>query len=868
MPASGAPPQLLVSADDAGTWPAWSPDGQRVALVRNGRLAVADVAAGSITELAIVGPRSSLRQPVWTPDGRRIVFVSGTLWQVPDTGGVATPVAGPELRVLAPALSRQGRIAFFRRDTLTTKPDLWIADSLGARPWRVTDDFDTTPLRVRWTPDGESVIYHANGQLWRLRMGESLPERIPLRATLDLVTRRWLAPAISVTGPGTQRAARGFRSLQLSPDAQRIAMIALDTLWLFAPGERPRGIMGVPQNAEDLAWSSDGLSLAWSGGQQRDIYVTDVNTGTTRQLTALADDEFRPAWSPDGRLIAFLHGPPGWREQRVRVVRTREGGPVTILEETRDLAATDPYGSYLTSDRFGQEILHWTYDAAAVLFREPATERFLRLDVTGGTHTLPAPIRNATFLRLLPDSLVFFIRNDQLFSATFDVHSGATGEPKLLADAALYPSVARDGTVLYVAPDGLTLLTPRGERRLLGWPLSYRTPAVGPLLLRNVVVLDLEAGRLTAPSDILIRDGRVARIAPAGEVPLEPQIRQVDAGGRVAIPGLTDLHQHHFDDAQLASAITFGITTARDVGSALAATAAMRDAVDAGVRPGPRILLGGIQVMTTAQQRYGWSGAFQHVLVDPPAAPRVLDLLLAFGGHFLKLNQYVGSWSDAVQMIEQAHARGLRVTGHFAHPLSVAAAVDGKEHAGLAAGGRRADGMLYDDFVQLFRGAGVAVVPTISMFGGAARMYDDPGILSGPESERFLSPYLEFFNLNFPSPTRDAATRRSWERIREVTRAAVGHLHAGGVQLGAGTDEPFPPWALHWELEELVASGLSPVEALRAATSEAALILGIDDLGRIAEGVTADILLLNGNPLEDIRNTRLLWMVIKGGRVQ
>jgi hypothetical protein len=197
-----------------------------------------------------------------------------------------------------------------------------------------------------------------------------------------------------------------------------------------------------------------------------------------------------------------------------------------------------------------------------------------------------------------------------------------------------------------------------------------------------------------------------------------------------------------------------------------------------------------------------------------------------------------------------------------------AAAVDGKEHAGLAAGGHRADGVLYDDIVQLFRGAGVAVVPTISMFGGAARMYDDPGILSGPESERFLSPYLEFYSLNFPSPTRDAAMRRSWERITEVTRTAVRRLHAGNVRLGAGTDEPFPPWALHWELEELVASGLSRVEALRAATSEAALILGTDGLGRIAEGFTADILLLNGSPLEDIRNTRLIWMVVKGGRVQ
>ena len=873
MPADGGTPRLLVAAEDDRTWPAWSPDGRRLALVRNGRLAITDVASASIAELRITGPPSAAaREPAWTPDGRRIVFVNaqrftsvgGALWLVADTGGLAKPAAGPELRVLAPALSRQGRVAFFRRDTLTMKHELWIADSLGAPPRRVTDEDDTSPLRVRWTPDGESLVYHANGQLWRLRVRDSVPERIPLRATLNVVIQPWSPPAVRLARPGTRLAARGFRSLQLSPDARRIAMIALDTLWLFAPGERPRALIAVPDNAEDLAWSPDARHLAWSAGAQRDIYVTDVSTGATRQLTALPDDELRPAWSPDGRLVAFLHGQPGWREQRVRVVRAEAGEPVKVLEETRDLGV-DPYGRYLSSDNMGQEVLHWTQDAGAVLFLDPATQQFLRLQVAGGADTLSHAIRNATFLRLLSDSLLFFIRDDQLFSATFDARSGATGEPNLLADVALYPSVATDGTVLYVAPDGLRFATPRGESRRLGWPLSYRIPSASPLLLRNVRVLDPEVGRLTTPRDILIFDGRVARVAPAV---VRRGVRELDAGGRIAIPGLIDLHQHFFDDAQPASALRFGITTARDLGSALAATAALRDAIEAGVRPGPRILVGGFQVHTTSEQQYGWSGQFTQALTNREAVPRALDLLRGFDGHYLKLYQF-SRWSDAVQAIEQAHARGLRVTGHIAHPLPMAAAaVDGKEHAGRAGGYHRADGVLYDDIVQLFRGAGVAVVPTISMFGGAARMYDDPEILSGPESRRLLSPYLEFWALNFPSPTRNAATRRSWERATEVTRSAARRLHAGGVRLGAGTDEPFPPWAVHWELEELVASGLSPVEALRAATSEAARILGIEALGRIAEGSTADILLLDGNPLEDIRNTRRIWMVIKDGQVQ
>lgn len=98
----------------------------------------------------------------------------------------------------------------------------------------------------------------------------------------------------------------------------------------------------------------------------------------------------------------------------------------------------------------------------------------------------------------------------------------------------------------------------------------------------------------------------------------------------------------------------------------------------------------------------------------------------------------------------------------------------------------------------------------------------------------------------------------------------MSRLHRGGVRVGAGTDYTIVPipGALHWELEELVEAGLSPLEAILAATTDAAGIIGADgEIGAIQEGHWADLVILDADPLEDIRHTRRIHAVIKGGRI-
>ena len=174
------------------------------------------------------------------------------------------------------------------------------------------------------------------------------------------------------------------------------------------------------------------------------------------------------------------------------------------------------------------------------------------------------------------------------------------------------------------------------------------------------------------------------------------------------------------------------------------------------------------------------------------------------------------------------------------------------------------DALIYDDEVQLYRAARVAVIPTISYLALAARLSQNPKLL---DADSEVTPFItrdDFdWMLNMKAPERERELRAARE-----ARQTTAKLARAGVMLGAGTDIWQLPTALHLELEELVASGLTTSDAIRAATSTAARIIGVDDaVGTVEQGKLADLLILDADPLVDIRNTRRISAVVQGGRV-
>jgi hypothetical protein len=211
--------------------------------------------------------------------------------------------------------------------------------------------------------------------------------------------------------------------------------------------------------------------------------------------------------------------------------------------------------------------------------------------------------------------------------------------------------------------------------------------------------------------------------------------------------------------------------------------------------------------------------------------------------------------------LELAAARGLRVGGHTAHRLPwLVRGMDVKEHLHQPADGIWSP--VADDVIQLSRHTGAAVVPTLHVVDIFRRLLDDSTAGADTDGAAFLAASDWVRLRNMRRALQDTAAP---SRMLRGQAATVRRLQAAGVTVGAGTDG-FLPWAMHDELEALVRAGLSPLEAIAAATTRAARILGTEsELGRIAVGYRADIVLLDANPMHDIRHTRRIVHVIRDG---
>lgn len=416
------------------------------------------------------------------------------------------------------------------------------------------------------------------------------------------------------------------------------------------------------------------------------------------------------------------------------------------------------------------------------------------------------------------------------------------------------------------------------------------------LVIQGCSVFDVESGAMQADRTIVVRKGRIVSVDAAdknAKVPSDAQ--HIDGRGKFALPGLIDAHVHlvhvldfaHVTgDEVLPLYLAAGVTSIRSTGDEIVAATLVKRFAEAHPESSPRVFTCS-PLLDAAPPIHRDVGV---AITDPSQVAGVLDDLLKWQIATVKI--YAGTGREVGRtIIDEGHRRGLFITAHlgnYAAQDAVGDGVDCLEHIWsvfnyvippqvAAQPGHRAtldlDTPLCDALILELVRSKTMVDPTLAVFRNMILLPDLPEVRDSPDNDRvprrlreFWPVYLQRSGCPQGDPLEDR--RREFAKYQELT----GKLYRAGVTLLAGTDAPepnVPPGtSLHQELEMLVESGLSPAAALRCATlNNAAALKQEKELGSIAPGKRADIVLLTANPLDDIRNSRAIEVVIRGGIV-
>ncbi len=404
----------------------------------------------------------------------------------------------------------------------------------------------------------------------------------------------------------------------------------------------------------------------------------------------------------------------------------------------------------------------------------------------------------------------------------------------------------------------------------------------------GVTVVDVTGGASVPGSTVLIEDGRISAIGPAGEVRVPREARVVDGAGRWLVPGLWDMHVHlsKARASALPLLVVNGVLGVRDAGGDMAELQRWRSEIRAGDRTGPRIVMAGPYLESPATVlRVLMSSTVEPEertripIADPADARRVVDSIARAGVDFVK----VRTWPDLETfraIADAAAERGLPLAAHT-FPLAPDELRGGRvasiEHfypppEDWSRDERRG---FWSDLAD----HGVVIVPAVVNAYESLFVVDTifrrvlADSLGEVEPRRPYVPAFLLADWAEQVDERSPGAVAGWRGYYPTVLQSLREAHQSGVRLLAGSDLTvigiYPGSSLHRDIELLSDEvGLSPLEALQAATIHPAEFLGLDDsLGTVEVGKIADLVLLDADPLADVSNTRRIAAVIQGGRV-
>jgi len=904
--------------------PAWTPDGQYIA-ARKHFTSTRSAGAGEIWLYHWTGgegvqmtkrrtDQKDEGEPAFSPDGRYLYWsmdaTAGRTFEYNkdantqiyaiqrldrETGEITTFAGGPG-GAIRPTPSPDGRlVAFIRR--IRGQSVLHVAEvvsgeehPLGAvldrdlqESWAVHGVYPG----MAWTPDSKSVVFWAGGGLHRIEVATRAVRDIPFHVK---GTRR-VAEVVRfpVTVAPDSLHARMLRWVTVSPQGDRVVYSALGHLWIRTlPVGTPRRLTRQNDHFEFYpSWSRDGKAIvyvSWDDTALGAVRVVPVTGGEGRVVTRQPGHYVEPVFSPDGSTIVYRAVAGGYlfssawsRETGIfrlpaaggpsRLVRRKGYAPHFGAASDRvylvDVAGADQdertlvsvgldgaderthlKGVYLTEARLSP-------DEKWIAFREKYKVWVAPFTRAGSAYDVGPTARN------LPVRLV---------SKDAGEYLGWSGNSRTLHWALGPELCTRDLTELFTfvpgAPDSLADTPARHQD--VGFDYALDRPD-GVVALTGARLVTMRGDEIVEDGTIVVRGNRIVAVGPRATVAVPAGARVIEATGRTVVPGFVDAHWHGgMGDEQLLpqrswisyASLAFGVTTLHDPSNDSGEIFTQGEMQRAGLTVAPRIF-------STGTILYGAKGDFRADVDSLGDALMHLRRMQAYGAGSVKsYNQ--PRRDQRQQVLEAAREMGINVVpeGGALFPHNMTMVVDG--HTGVEHSLPIA--RVYDDVVQLWSQTKVGYTPTFNVaYGG----------LDGEHYWYAKTPVWADERLQAFVPRRilDARARRpltapdgEWNHIVVAEEAAKLHRAGVGVQIGAhGQREGL---GAHWEIWSLVQGGMTPHEALRCASLGGAQYLGYDrDLGSLEPGKLADLVVMDRDPLQDIRNSESVSMVMVNGRL-
>lgn len=911
--------------------PVWHPDGKFIAARKHysgtrslgsGEIWMFHTQGGGVQLNEKPNWQKDLGEPAFSPDGRYVYYsqdtTAGTVFEynknsnaqiyqifrrdlkeektrafVSGPGGAVRPTPSPDGKYLAFVRRVRNQSTLFLKDLSTgIETPAWSGLERDLQEaWAIHGVYPA----FSWMPGSKEIVVWAKGKIWRVDPFAKSAREIPFHVKDTREVREALRFPHAVAPD--QFDVRQLRWVNVAPQGNKVAYSALGHVYVRdLPNGEPRRLTRQGDHFEYFPkFSRDGQRIVfatWDDEKLGSIRTIDLKSGKETVLTSTPGKYLEPAFSPDGKDVVYVKGQGrfllspwhGMDTGVYKVASDGKGTPALVTDDGRaPQYAADSKHLYVTRTASTGEV-----DSSTSLVR-------IRLDKY--EENTIAKGEFVTSFSLSPDGA--WLAYGERFhtwvaplplagkAITIGEKTEALPVRQLDLDAGDYLHWSGDGSALHYSL-GDRLFTrelknafapgdpdPRKEKLRLsalaaqpGVKIGFRANAASP---RGTVVIDgarivtMKGDEVIENGRIVIVDKRIAAVGKAADVAVPPGAIRIDATGKSIIPGLVDAHWHGAmgEDGIVPqqswvdyAGLAFGVTTVHDPSNDTGTIFTHSELQRSGQVVAPRIY-------STGTILYGAKGNFA-APVDSLDDALTHVRRLKEGGAISVKSYNQPRREQRQQILEAARQSGMMVVPEggslFQHNMTMV--VDG--HTGVEHSIPVEDA--YDDVKQLWSQTKVGYTPTLVVsyggLDGEHYWYARTDVWRHP----ILSRYVPRAVLEPRSIRRETAPEEDFNVLR-VARTATG-LQRVGVSVNIGAHGQREGLGAHWEMWSLVQGGMTPLEAIRAATLNGARYLGLDkDVGSLEVGKLADLSIIDGDVVNDIRTSDRLTHVMIGGRL-